>query len=282
MGHSLEHLYGDPHVYDVLHDEDTLADTRVFVRLAKRHVPRIAKSREPIRFLEPACGSGRFLHALGKLGHIGIGIDLSDPMLAYARARARTLGVTKFVKTIHAPMQRFVSRPTCDAAFNPINSIRHLGSDAAMIAHLRCVRKALRDDGVYIVGLSLAAYGLESPTEDVWLGRRDGIRVTQVVQFEPPEINAKPPANRRERVISHLTIEDSPKRTPAREPVHRDSRYWLRTFNRAEWLSVVTRAGWSVTATYSNTGEPREAREPGYYLFVLAPKPPAQRKGKRG
>lgn len=283
MGHSLEHLYGDPHVYDVLHDEDTLADTRVFVRLAKRHVPGLtAKLPRPIRFLEPACGSGRFLHALGKLGHVGVGIDLSEPMLAYARARARTLGVTKFVKTIHAPMQRFASRIVCDAAFNPINSIRHLGSDAAMVAHLRCVRRALREDGVYIVGLSLAAYGLESPSEDVWVGRRDGIKVTQVVQFDPPEPPAKPPANRRERVISHLTIEDSPRRTPSREAVHRDSRYWLRTFNRAEWLAIVARAGWRVAATYSNAGEPREAREPGYYMFVLAHNAPEPTRGTRG
>lgn len=281
MGHSREHLYVDPHVYDVLHDEDTLADARVFVRLAKRHVPRLAKLGEPIRFLEPACGSGRFLHALGKLGHVGVGVDLSAPMLAYAKSRARTLGVARFVKTIHAPMQRFTSRVRCDAAFNPINSIRHLGSDAAMIAHLRCVRHTLRDDGVYIVGLSLAAYGLESPTEDVWVGRRDGIKVTQVVQFEPPEPSATPPANRRERVISHVTIEDSPAHKPAREAVHRDSRYWLRTFNRAEWTAIIARAGWRVAGTFANTGEPREAREPGYFLFVLAPNSPATRTLKR-
>jgi SAM-dependent methyltransferase len=271
MGHSRDHLYADPHVYDVLHDEGTLADAKLFVRLARKHVPSLRNTaRNPsLTLLEPACGSGRYLHALAKLDHTAIGIDLSAPMLAYARSRARTLGIARFVKTIHAPMQRFASRIRCDAAFNPINSIRHLGSDQAMLAHLACVQRALRHDGVYIVGLSLAAYGLESPTEDVWIAQRDGIKVTQVVQFEPPDPTARPPANRRERVISHLTIEDQP--PTKREPTHRDSRYWLRTFNRKQWLDILSRAGWRVLHTCSNTGEPCEAREPGYYLFVLAP-----------
>ncbi len=268
-----EHLYADPHVYDVLHDEGTLADAKLFVRLARRFVSRLALAKSasmPIRFFEPACGSGRYLHALAKLGHIGIGLDSSMQMLAYARLRARQLGLGGLVKTVHAPMEKFMVKPRVDLAFNPINSIRHLGTDRAMLAHLACVRRTLRPDGVYVIGLSLAAYGLESPSEDVWVSRRDGLRVTQVVQFEPPSPSAKGPSKRRERVISHLTIEPIGA-GKQRDVQHRDSRYWLRTFNRAEWEGIVAKAGWRIEHVCSNTGVACEAREPGYYLFVLRP-----------
>jgi hypothetical protein len=124
----------------------------------------------------------------------------------------------------------------------------------------------LHRDGVYIVGLSLSAYGLESVSEDVWIGTRRGTTVTQVVQYEPPDIDATGAAARRERVISHLTITRK-----GADDEHRDSSYWLRTYNLAQWTALIARSGWHIAATFANTGKRAKPSEPGYFLFAMTP-----------
>ncbi len=297
-----EHLYADPLIYDILHQDGTLEDARLFERLAKRFGRKDTKS-----WLEPACGSGRYLLSLAKRGQLAIGLDMSADMLAYLHNQARQLegNAGKHVKTLCGTMEHFSLRGLApggkvDAAFNPINSIRHLATDKAMISHLRCMKNSLNEGGVYIVGMSLSAYGLEDISEDVWSGSRvvdvpcvsstDNARrgqrseatgardrmkvhVTQVVQFLPPAQTATGAWRRRERVLSHLTITESLASRGARRgesaTQHRDSKYWLRTYNKREWEGVVAKAGMKVLHTCSNTGEAMMAREPGYYLYVL-------------
>lgn len=293
-----QHLYADPLIYDILHQDGTLDDVRLFERLAKKFGRKTTSS-----WLEPACGSGRYLLALAKRNQLAIGLDTSADMLAYLRSKAKQLGkdADSRVKTLCGTMERFslkglAPNAKVDAAFNPINSIRHLATDKAMISHLRCIKASLNEDGVYIVGMSLSAYGLEDITEDIWNGsriielpahfsgntqnsettkpNRVKVHVTQVVQFLPPTTDSKGAWKRRERVLSHLTISESAvsPRDKAKEPTthHRDSAYWLRTYNKNEWETVVAKAGMKVLHTCSNTGEPMPAKEPGYYLYVLS------------
>jgi SAM-dependent methyltransferase len=275
------HLYADPAIYDILHDEGSAADIRVFARVAGRVSPRVeasVRAKRALWWLEPASGSGRYLLACAKRGDCAVGIDLSRDMIAYGLQRAREVDFAARVGGIVGGMEAFslrkvawadgVKRAACkpgvfDVAFNPINSIRHLASDDAMVAHLACVGAALHADGVYIVGLSLSAYGLESASEDVWVGKRRGVSVTQVVQFEPPDANARGAWKRRERVMSHLTI------TTRAGEEHRDSAYWLRTYNLAQWRGVVAKAGWRIAGVFDNTGKACTPSEPGYYLFAL-------------
>ena len=48
------------------------------------------------------------------------------------------------------------------------------------------LQQGIESGGIYIVGLSLCAYGLEAETEDVWRGRRGRTAVVQVIQYAPP------------------------------------------------------------------------------------------------
>jgi SAM-dependent methyltransferase len=260
------HLYADAEIYDILHQEDTLADARMLARILKDRAVR-----SPQTWLEPACGSGRYLRALQRLGHHAVGFDLRPEMVAYVRALQRKNAPSHRstrVRVFRAAMESFdLPAASIDGALNLINTIRHLASDAAMLAHLRRVRACLRTHGVYVVGISLAAYGIERETEDVWVARRRTTKVTQVVQFIPPDLTAKGPWSRRERVVSHLTIEQR-----GAPPEHRDSTYWLRTYSKSQWESLVARAGFEVASTLDNHGQPAIAHEPGYFVYVLAPK----------
>ena len=256
-------FYADPEIYDVLHAPGTRDDVSALLRTVRRLIP----GRRPLRLLEPACGSGRFVLELASRGHACTGFDLSPVMVNYAKARARQHGLASAARFFAGDMRTFAQGRRLgrfDAAFNLINSIRHLSSDIAMIDHLRQVRSVLRPGGVYLVGLSLCAYGFESETEDVWRGRRGPLSVSQVVQYLPPP--GRRGRARDERVVSHMTV------TRRGHPsVHVDSTYSLRGYSLAQWRMVTARAGMAPVACLASDGRREcEPAEPGYFVFALS------------
>ena len=150
-------------------------------------------------------------------------------------------------------------------AFNTINTIRHLESDAAMLAHFAEISRVLVAGGLYVVGMSLSAYGEEEPSEDVWQGRRGRCRVHQLVQYLPPQPDG--PRPRVELVLSHLTIE-RPSGTK-----HRDDRYGLRCYDRKQWRSLIRRSALDLLEVTSDTGEPLQDFDGSYFLYLLRKKP---------
>jgi hypothetical protein len=163
-----------------------------------------------------------------------------------------------FVSDMGSFVGRSCPEGSCGFAFCTINSIRHLMSDEALLAHLAEVRRALVPGGVYAVGLSVTAYGGEEPSEDTWTGARGKCRVTQVVQYEPATA-----AERVERVFSHLTVERGEREE------HYDSAYGLRSYSLEEWRAVIGRSGFEVLGVVDEEGEDWEAGETGYRVWVL-------------
>ncbi len=267
-------FYADPQVYDVLHAAGTAADVQALRRMARRFGPPSGATT----WLEPACGAARYLLHAARSGIRGIGFDQSEAMVRYAAERAKARGVSSHVRLFTASMESFVKegriRPaSVGFAFNLINTIRHLASDRAILAHLEEVAIALRPSGAYAVGLSLSAYGLESITEDTWSGRRGGLSVSQVVQYIPPSSVAgdsrRAGAARVERVISHMTIHRG------KTEAHVDSTYALRTYNLAQWKALLARSRFDIAAVTDGEGYDATAREPGYYVFILKRRPDA-------
>lgn len=262
-------FYSDAELYDILHAPGTAADLRGLLRVCRQFVGPVRGTR----WLEPACGTGRYLIAAAGRGVRGMGFDLEAGMVRYAKAQARGAGMGRRVRFFRADMRDFDRQPrlgTFDLAFNLINTIRHLGSDAAMLAHLRGVAAVLAPGGCYAVGLHLCAYGGETETEDVWEGRRGGVRVQQVVQYIPP-LGPRGEGARAERVISHLTV------TRRGAVTHLDSTYALRGYNLAQWTALLDRAGWVVEGVTSGAGEARAPVDGGYFIFVLRPRPKGAR-----
>ncbi len=252
-------FYADPMAYDILHGPGTTDEVRGLELVAGRFVT--GEAREGW-WLEPGCGSARLMRIAAMRGHRVVGFDLSEAMVEYARGRLKSAGVAGRGRVFVGDMESFVGRAcpegSCGFAFCTINSIRHLMSDDALLRHLGEVRRALLPGGVYAVGMSVTAYGMEEPSEDIWTGARGRCRVTQMVQYEPAE-----PVERVERVFSHLTVERGEREE------HFDSAYGLRSYSLSEWREVIGRSGFEIVGVVDEEGEDWEAGETGYRVWVL-------------
>lgn len=251
--------YDFPGWYDILHSAGTAREVDGLSRIEKR----FSKAKGQSVWLEPACGTGRYLRVAAGRGIGVIGFDRSAKMIDYARASLKSRGLRGEVFV--GDMTGFTTRRRATLAFCTINTIRHLRSDAEMLAHFACVRRALAPGGVYAVGTETCRYGVDFPSEDIWEGRRGVVHVKQAVQYLPPKRG-----ERIERVISHLVI------TTPRGVEHLDSTYDLRAYSAAEWASLLNRAGWRVVAICDGDGRdalrgPRGTVVGGYGVYVLAP-----------
>lgn len=264
MGVSLERVdfYEIPSLYDILHAAGTAREVDGLERIARRFVERGRRSAAPV-WLEPACGTGRYLRVAAGRGVRAIGFDMSEAMIGYGRRRMEGLG--RRADLFEGDMTSFASRVgkgKVDFAFNLINTIRHLETDAAMLAHFEQMRRVLKPGGVYAVGIGLTAYGLEFPSEDVWEGVRGMCRVRQVVQYEPAA-GGRGKQSRAEKVYSHLTV----MRPRGREEL--DSAYELRSYSRGQWMGLLGRAGFEVLGVVDEDGKEMEFPTSGYGVYVL-------------
>ncbi len=273
-------FYSLPEVYDILHASGTAKEVNGLERMARRFVT--SRPLHQHTWLEPACGSGRYLRTAAARGHRVLGFDLNPGMVDYgnrsmASRLARSPGgpptehrvfvgdLTTFATTL----QSEIPPGSVDFAFNMINTIRHLPSDHDMLAHFDQMAAVLHAGGVYALGFSLSAYGLEIPTEDIWVGRRGRCEVRQVVQYLPASGNGR--GGRFERVISHLTV------TRATRVDEIDFTYDLRSYDLAQWNSLVGRSRMEIIGTVREDASEIEATEPGYAIFLLRPRTTARR-----
>jgi SAM-dependent methyltransferase len=264
--------YEHPSVYDILHAAGTAEEVTGLERIERRFSRSVRGGRR--RWLEPACGSGRYLRVAAGRGVRVMGFDRERRMVEYAREGFRRRGL----RGDHwvADLERFRAPVRATFAFCPINTLRHLGSDGAVLAHLGCMRRALAPGAVYAVGLETCRYGVDFPSEDVWEGSRGRVHVHQLISYRPATRRV-----RAERVHSILTIT-----TPggSRELI---TRYTLRSYSFGEWRGLVRRAGWRILgmcdargadALVGPSGEPVG----GYALYVLGPVPAESRSGGEG
>jgi SAM-dependent methyltransferase len=261
-------LYQDVEIYDILHAPGTAAEVAGLRRMARRFAGTPAQNGV---WLEPACGTGRYLCAAAERGARCFGFDSSPEMVTFARRQlAEVMEAHPQAlpgRIYQADMTSFrggLGRTRADFAFNLINTIRHLEDDAAMLAHLGEMAKVLRPEGVYAVGLSTSAYGMESPSEDVWEGTRRGTRVKQVVEFVPPK------RGRFEQVYSHLVI--TRKRDGNAEEEHRDSSYRLRCYSTDQWLRLIERSAMELVSIVDEDGQTIKAPVFGYAIWMLRPR----------
>ncbi len=254
-------FYEDPSIYDILHSPSTGEDCEVLEGLFERYV---ASNGVKGSWLEPACGSGRFLRVLGGRGRRILGFDQNRKMVEYARRRLRKLGLSSRARVFVASMESFAAKvPAASVAlaFNTINTIRHLESDEAFLAHFSEMARVLAPGGVYVVGMSLSAYGEEEPSEDAWEGRRGRCRVHQLVQYLPPEAGGA--GSRAEQVLSHLTIE-RPSRTE-----QRDHRYALRCYDKKQWHALIRKSALRIVEVTSDEGIAMRDFDGSYFLYLL-------------
>jgi SAM-dependent methyltransferase len=219
-------LYDNPALYDRLYAEGTKEEAEFLLTLNERH------GNGGRDWLEPACGTGRYLRELSRLGQKAAGYDRSLKMLAYAKKRAPRAALWRGELTAFEKPRAF------DAAFCLHNTFRHLLTERDAVSHLKRVAASLRPGGLYILGLDLTGYDGEGDEESF---------DDMVVMCLPPDRE-----RRRERVVTFFrkgreTFEDA---------------YDLRSYGRGELLKTLGATPFQLAAVYDMTGRSR-ARSTG-------------------
>ncbi len=257
-------LYDNPALYDILYTPGTAAEVDALERVERRH-SQVPLHRNRLWF-EPACGTGRYLRVAAGRGRRVAGFDLDQRQIDYATNRLgcppRHLFAADMVDFVPAYERAKLPLGGVAFAFNPVNTLRHLPSDAAFVQHLAQMAKIMAPGGLYVVGLSLVDYSWLFPDEDTWRGTRGRCQVTQLVNYLPPEPGTA--AARRERVISHLTV------TRPRGDEHFDDTYDLHCCDRAQWQKILQRSPANWVASYDGDGQPLTERVLPYQLEVLS------------
>lgn len=230
-------FYDHPAWYDLLH----LAGTSEEID----HLETINHEfgRGGDRWLEPACGAGRYLRVLARRGVRATGYDINERATEFARGRLARSGLR--AEVILADMTTFVRERSFDFAFNTINTFRHLMTDRSALAHLRVTAKSLKPDGLYVVGVDLADYDLPIPEEEVWTARRGRLSIKHLMIADPP---ARP--LRRERIINHITVS-----TPSQRREFQFA-YNLRSYDFDEWNALIAKSPFEIAATFSFAWKP--------------------------
>lgn len=163
-------LYDYPKYYDLLFGSDWKAEfdflKACFDKYANCRVQRV---------FEPACGTGRLLIKLAQAGYEVAGNDLNPLAVRYCNARLARHGFPE--SAVVGDMADFSVKMKFQAAFNTINSFRHLASEAAAVAHLRCVAAALSAGGIYVLGIHLTPTVGDPMQTEAWIARRGNLQV---------------------------------------------------------------------------------------------------------
>ena len=172
------HLYDFPQYYDLVFGSDWKAEFDFLQGCFARHA-----SGKVRRLFEPACGTGRLVYRLAKAGFEVSGLDLNERAVNYCNRRLARHGLPQTAWV--GDMCEFRLPKRADAAFNTINSFRHLTTAKQAKAHLTAMAEALRPGGIYVLGLHLTPTASRPMDEESWSARRGNLAVnTHMVTIE--------------------------------------------------------------------------------------------------
>ena len=168
-------LYDYPRYYDLVFGSDWKAEFDFLLAVFDTHVPGQVR-----RLFEPACGTGRLVFRLAQAGYSVSGLDLNPRAVEYCNRRLTRHDLPQSVFV--GDMSDFRLPRKVDAAFNTINSFRHLLSESAARSHLQCVADSLRKGGVYVLGLHLTPTEGKPLDEERWSARRGHLAINTHLQ----------------------------------------------------------------------------------------------------
>jgi hypothetical protein len=164
------HLYDFPKYYDLIFGSDWAAEFRFLQACFKKYAKKPVK-----RVFEPARGTGRLVIQFARAGYEISGNDLNEKAIAYCNARLKRAGFPE--TTFVGDMADFKVKKKVDAAYNMINTFRHLQTEKAAEAHFRCVADALNRGGLYVLGLHLTPKTPAKCTSETWASTRGNLSV---------------------------------------------------------------------------------------------------------
>ncbi len=226
-------LYDFPKYYDLLFGSDWKAEFDFLQAVFAKHA-----SRKVQRLFEPACGTGRLLIKLAQAGYDVAGNDLNPKAVKYCNARLQRHGFPPSV--LVGDMSDFTVRRKFDAAFNTINSFRHLATEQQARDHLECMAAALQRGGLYALGIHLKPTRGDAIDEESWSARRGNLVVNSHMWTKAVDLR-----RRMEHLGMTLDIY-----TPTRHSRIIDEMFY-RTYTRAQMNALLeTVPAFDVVETY--------------------------------
>lgn len=171
----LDSIYNHPKYYDLLFGSDWRAEFDFLEDCFERYTDRLVQ-----RLFEPACGTGRLLIRFAQAEYIVGGNDLNEKAIQYSNNRLERHGFGR--PCVVGDMSDFgleslPNKKPADAAFNTINTFRHLSDDKSAIAHLKCMSNVIADGGLYIIGIHLLPTEGIRMEQEAWSSRRGNLQV---------------------------------------------------------------------------------------------------------
>ncbi len=134
-----EPLYRNPVYYD-LQNKNFTEDIPFYLK-------QIEKFGQPV--LELACGTGRITIPIAERGIEITGLDISEPMLSYAKTKAEEKGVD--IEWVKADCRNFELSKKFNVILLPFNSICLLRDISSIESCLSRVKAHLKEDGRFII-----------------------------------------------------------------------------------------------------------------------------------
>jgi SAM-dependent methyltransferase len=157
--------YSAPRYYEIAFDMNRKQEVDFLIHCFRRY------ARKPVKtVLDIACGTGPHLVRLAERGYRMSGLDLSPENIEFLRERAEHAGLD--VSLHVADMTRFRLPRPLDAAICMQDSQGHLLTNEAILAHLGCVRRALRRGGLYIFDRYMCSSWTQPARRWSWTRRR--------------------------------------------------------------------------------------------------------------
>ena len=141
-------IYDYPKYYDLLFGSDVASEYKFLKACFAKHAGCEVK-----RIFEPACGTGRLLIKLGRAGYDVLGNDLNPKAVDFCNERLRRYNLPENV--VVGDMSNFKVKKKFDAAFNMINTFRHLPTEEQAHGHLACMARAMNKGALYVLGIHL-------------------------------------------------------------------------------------------------------------------------------
>lgn len=163
-------LYDFPKYYDLIFGNDWKAEFEFLLAAFEKHAARRVR-----RVFEPACGTGRLMIQLARRGYEVAGNDLNPKAVRFCNDRLARHGFPR--TAVVGDMADFRVPRKFDAAFNLINSFRHLPTEKAARSHLQCVAGAVQRGGLYLLGLHLTPTRGTPMENEAWSARRGNLAV---------------------------------------------------------------------------------------------------------
>ena len=162
--------YSAPRFYEIAFDMNRKGEVD-FLRHCFRHFGK----RRVRRVLDIACGTGPHLARLADHGYAMAGLDLSRANIEFLRERLAAKDQS--AELVVGDMTAFrLARPV-DAAICMQDSQGHLLTNEKLIAHLKCVARAVRPGGLYIFDRYMASSWTNPARSWSWSRRRGKVIV---------------------------------------------------------------------------------------------------------